>query len=390
MRDFEAVKKVEMKLAFIDDGICENTFSISQQFEHYQVTPDLCVKKINDQPMIGLSHGTMCAAIFHDIYPNNSNLITDIAILDDTGRAEISRLVASLEWCLANSIKLIHMSLGTLDYYDMTKLSRIIRALTDNQTILVAAFHNRYIKSYPAAFPGVFGVRRSKKKNNLKNGQIALDLCEGLRAENCFVANFYKTLHTHDGEKVMTNYSNSLAAPVLTGVIARYLNENQAAGFSDVFEHLINGCSKFHGHTAKIEPYVKKMKLNTHKPVVAFLSKDMELFFMVLKAFADLGFLTTAVSEEDCDTIPVHHYLNYNERISGSFLYTLECVYDPDIIVLCVNQSRLDDPINWDVIDVLIYRNGSYCIITTQDKSFQQNTVQDIVQCLCSYFQGIK
>lgn len=379
-----------MKIAFIDDGICENTFALSQQFEHYQVSPDLCVKKINVEPTVWVSHGTMCAAIFNDIYPDNPNPVADISILDDTGRAEIGRLIAALEWCLVNSIKLIHMSLGTLDYYDMMKLKSIISALTDNQTILVAAFHNKYIKSYPAAFPGVFGVRRSKKNNDLKHGQIALDLCAGLCTENCFITSYNNSLLTRDGKKVKTNYSNSLAAPVLTGTIAKYLYENQAANFSDVLVHLTKSCSKIHGHTAAIEPYIKKRKLNTLKPVAVLFSEDEEIFVELLKAFTELGFLAAAVSEEGGNAIPAHHYLKTNEKINGAFLYTLEHIYDPDIIVLCVNKSRLKCPIDWNVIDMYIYRKDSYCFMSTQDKSFQLNTVQDIIQCIRLYFQEIK
>lgn len=377
-----------MRIAFIDDGICENTFSLSLQIEHYRVTPDLCVKKSLATPKQGLSHGTLCAAIFDDIYQNNPNPVLDIAILDDTGKAEISRLVAALEWCLANSVKLIHMSLGTINYFDIRKLDNIIDTLNSRQVILIAAFHNKYIKSYPAAFSGVFGVRRSKKENRLRNGSIALDLCEGLHIENCFVTNYDKTLYTRKGKKIETDYSNSLAAPVLTAIIAKYLNENQTASFSDVMDHLTRNCSKINGCAVQIETYIRKGKENTQKPVVALLSENKKIFIDLLQAFIEADFSVSAISEENENAIPIHHYLKKKEKINRNFLYTLDYIYDPDLIILCVSKTRLDWPLNWDVIDIYIYYMNAHYILQTQDRSFQLNTLQETVHCVCAYFKN--
>lgn len=377
-----------MRIAFIDDGICENTFSLSLQIEHYRVTPDLCVKKSLATPKQGLSHGTLCAAIFDDIYPSYPNPVLDIAILDDTGKAEINRLVAALEWCLVNSVKLIHMSLGTVNYFDIKKLDKIINALNSRQVILIAAFHNKYIKSYPAAFSGVFGVRRSKKENGLYNESIALDKCEGLHIENCFVANYDKVLYTNEGEKVETDYSNSLAAPALTGIIAKYLNDNQTANFSEVLAYLAKNCSKIHGHAVQIEPYIKKENKNTMKPVVALLSDHKKIFLELLQAFIEVDFSVLAISEDNENVIPIHYYLNNNEKVNSNLIYTLDYIYDPDLIILCANKTRFDWPMNWDVIDIYIYYMNAHYNLQTLDRSFQLNTLQETVQCVCEYFQN--
>lgn len=36
------------------------------------------------------------------------------------------------------------------------------KRLLDADAIIVAAYHNRNIKTYPAAYPGVFGVRQDR------------------------------------------------------------------------------------------------------------------------------------------------------------------------------------------------------------------------------------
>ncbi len=377
-----------MRIAFIDDGIRENTFAFSQQIEHYHVMPDLCVKKGLGTPGQSLSHGTLCAAIFNEIYSDNSTHILDIAILDNTGRAEISRLIAALEWCLRHSVKLIHMSLGTVNYHDLEKLKDTIDTLLYNQTILVSAFHNKYIRSYPAAFPGVFGVRRSKKGNCLKNGGFVLDHCEGLNIENSFVANFNKLLTTFEGIQVKTNYSNSLAAPVVTGHIAKYLNGNQTAGFINVLEYLKQNCSTMQGHSSKIVRYLNKGKHCIQIPVVVILWEDKNLFCEIKREFVNLKYSVAALTERDfLDAIPIFHYLNDNEKLNGGLLHTIEYIYDPDIILLCIESCRLDS-IDWNIIDVLIKSQSSRLCMMTQGQTYQFESVKELFKSLNSYFEN--
>ena len=257
----------------------------------------------------------------------------------------------------------------------------------NNGAILVSAFHNKYIKSYPASFLGVFGVRRSLKRNCLKNGGLALDICEGLSVENCFVGNFDKPFYVYQDLKVKIYYSNSFVAPVVTGYIAKYLNKNQDARFPEVLEYLLKNCSKIKGHAPKIEPYIKNVNYTAKKPVISFLSEDENLFYGLLQTFNKSGFLVAALSEKDKDTIPIFHYLNKKEKLNGNLLFTIEYIYDPDVILLCMDKNRMDLPVDWEIIDAFAKTEQlSFCMML-QNETIRFKTVQALFQSLISYFQ---
>jgi len=376
-----------MKIAIIDDGISEKNICILKNIEHYKILSDLRIVKSQKAPVQNFSHGTICADIFNEIYPDNPNTIVDISILDRSGKATIKGLVTALEWCLKNSVKLVHMSLGTVNFYDIDILIDIIDSLLNKGTIMISAFHRKFLRSYPAAFSGVFGVRHSIKENNLRNGEFALDICEGLSAENCFVANFKKSFYIFDDIKIKTGNSNSFAAPVITGYIAKYLNENENAGFPEVLKFLLKKCSKIEGHAPKIKPYLRSGNYNNKKPVISFLSKDEVVFYELLKNLNKSGFLVTALSEKGKNTIPISHYLNKNEKISSDLLFTIEFIYDPDIILLCVDKNRMDLPVNWGVIDAFVKTDKIGFRMTLEDKTAQFKTQQALFQGLISYFQ---
>lgn len=145
----------------------------------------------------------------------------DLNVTDSAGTTQITVLLEALEWCIQNKIKLIHMSLGTINYFDIKPLWIQIKRLLDADAIIVAAYHNRNIKTYPAAYPGVFGVRQDRY-GLLGNGQILFQEQKGYNIENSIIANF-----SWNG---IVNQANSYAAPVVTGHIATYLNRKPTAG----------------------------------------------------------------------------------------------------------------------------------------------------------------
>lgn len=377
-----------MKIAIIDDGIYEENIYVLNNVEHYKVLSDLRIIKSQKAPVQNFTHGTFCAAIFNEIYPDSPNTIIDISVLDRSGKATINGLVTALEWCLKNSVKLVHMSLGTVNFYDIAILKNIIDLLLNKGTILVSAFHSKYLRSYPAAFPGVFGVRHSIKENRLRNGEFALDMCKGLSTENCFIAKYNKSFYIFEDTEIEIGHSNSFTAPVLTGYIAKYINENQNAVFPEVLEYLLKNCSKIEGHAPKIEPYLKNRNYNNKKPVVFFLSEDKSVFYELLETLNKTGFSVTALSEKGKDTIPIPHYLNKSEKISSNLLFTIEYIYDPDIILLCVDKNRMNLPIDWEIIDAFVKKDKFEFCMMLEDKAIQFKTPEALFQGLISYFQA--
>lgn len=216
-----------IKLALIDNGIPYHMRNNrNQRIVHKSFLASKCdPSEYKDDKSF---HGAVCAGIIANICSDTE--FWDLGVTDSAGTTQITVLLEALEWCVQNKIKLIHMSLGTINYFDIKPLWIQIKRLLDADAIVVAAYHNRNIKTFPAAFPGVFGVRQDRY-GFLENGQILFQEQKGYNIENSIVANL-----SWNG---IINQANSYAAPVVTGHIATYLNRKPAAGFDDVMRFLM-------------------------------------------------------------------------------------------------------------------------------------------------------
>ena len=201
-----------IKLALIDNGIPYHMRNNrNQRIVHKSFLASKCdPSEYKDDKSF---HGAVCVGIITSICSDIE--LWDLNVTDSAGTTQITVLLEALEWCIQNKIKLIHMSLGTINYFDIKPLWIQIKRLLDADAIIVAAYHNRNIKTYPAAYPGVFGVRQDRY-GLLGNGQILFQEQKGYNIENSIIANF-----SWNG---IVNQANSYAAPVVTGHIATYLN----------------------------------------------------------------------------------------------------------------------------------------------------------------------
>ena len=114
-----------------------------------------------------------------------------LKVLDEKGSAPISRLLDALDWCTANKVRLLHMSLGTRNYFDVKELEGRIARLTKGGTIIVAAYHNSNMRTYPAVFSRVFGVRQDMS-GIFGQGELLFQKIKGLEEENSIVIHWWK------------------------------------------------------------------------------------------------------------------------------------------------------------------------------------------------------
>lgn len=164
-------------------------------------------------------HGTICAAIIRDIC--NNVQFYDLAVMKkDTGL--VDNLISALRWCLTNHIRIINISLGTLDDDDGMKLKNIVMELLSKGCFIIASFHNDNIISYPAIFDGVFGVCHTQDDVLLDGEYYIQPVVPG---KDLYIA-CKNDLYLGEGVYVRTGRSNSFATPVITGHIASILNAN--------------------------------------------------------------------------------------------------------------------------------------------------------------------
>ena len=214
-----------MKIAIIDDGINQNYFA---QRIYQKVDFSSGVSQNGEDSR----HGTICAQIIRQICGKID--IVDVKVLKN-GTAHIRQFIKALKWCECNDIKLVHLSIGTVNYFDIKPLENQIKKMLKKGIIIVAAYHNKNIKTFPASFPGVFGVRQDRESILSDNDFLFQNSAE-LNKENCIVVHGKKS---EDYGSV-----NSFAAPVISGYIAKYLVEYANADFYMVLDHLVSISNK--------------------------------------------------------------------------------------------------------------------------------------------------
>jgi hypothetical protein len=280
------------------------------------------------------------------------------------------------------------MSVGTANYHDCLALRPIVRELQASGKIIVAAFHNGGLPSWPAALPGVFGVRRDAR-SRLGSGEYAFAAGNGgLNAENRLVARYDAPLFTVGGEYVYTAAGNSFAAPVVTGHIASFLLERPDADFDGVLAYL-----QQNSRPVDVSEDGAREGLAAGKgascPVMLFSEGDGALFADMVNMFRADGYKAEGFSDiSDSDgTVPFRLYAKAGETVNSGILFALEQVYKPDAMLFCLDKSRLGDTIDYSIVDAYIRRRGGAFVVNYDDHSECGHcTVDSLFAGLVGYF----
>lgn len=334
-------------------------------------------------------HGTTCAEIISEICPNAHFL--DLMVMQQDGTTKISKLLEALDWCLNHEIKLIHLSLGTVNYFDIKLLEEPVRRLLKKNVIIVAAYNNYNIRTYPAAFPGVFGVRQDRE-GILDSKQFLFQDQPGYEPENSIVAHWWGS----DGKQ----RANSYAAPVITGYIARALYKNKDADFHDVIKYLEKNAAmdKVYQHnienviyrcgdlTGKYRNHIEK-KESVNIPVIAGERICRKTMRMLVKEFDYKGFEALLLQEGSADTgdIPIEYYGGRNIPL-GDILYTVDHIYKPDIIFLNFLSEIVYKETEKSEIDMFISQDRDTYVITANNLQKIVSESMKIFDIICQYF----
>jgi len=106
---------------------------------------------------LGYSHGGLCLERFSEQAMSSVDIFVMIAP-DDEGLSNVDDLVCALDYCIANDVGMISLSMGTTDYRDAAKLSEAVERIVQAGGILIAGASNKRRLSFPACLPGCIGV----------------------------------------------------------------------------------------------------------------------------------------------------------------------------------------------------------------------------------------
>lgn len=362
-----------MNIALIDGGLsCEGKLKnkIIAKKEFIIETENMCDGRFS------LIHGTTCAEIILDVCPDVR--FWDLKVIYQDGTTKTSVLLEALEWCFYNKIKLINLSLGSVNYFDIKSLQLSINRLLEQNTIIVAAYHNRNIRTYPASFPGVFGVRQDRHKM-LKTHEFLFQEQLGFVRENTIVAHW----QGKDGD----NFANSYAAPIITGLIATFLSERPGACIDEVIDFLEKHAVQDKVYPDKVDNVIKRSQ-NIGIPVIAGIGLRQGEMLSLTAIFLEKEYNALLLGENPTDgkTIPMEYYRGKDISLAN-IIYTVNSVYKPDIMLLDFISSEICGAVQSPYIDMFIFCiDGVYKVYAEEliGTAKDLNGVSDIV---CRYFQ---
>ncbi|MGO4210353.1 S8 family serine peptidase [Terriglobus sp. 2YAB30_2] len=103
-----------------------------------------------------LGYGTAVAALIHALAPEAT--IVPVRIFDKSLSTTLPSLVRALEWCAANSIQIINLSMGTADEGHREPFEKAVAHIAAAGAVLVAPYAMEEKLLLPGTLPGVVGV----------------------------------------------------------------------------------------------------------------------------------------------------------------------------------------------------------------------------------------
>lgn len=103
-----------------------------------------------------LGYGTAVAALIHALAPEAT--IVPVRIFDQALSTNLPTLIRALEWCAANSIQIVNLSLGTTDEHHREAFEKAVAHIAASGAVLVAPYAMKEKVLLPGALPGVVGV----------------------------------------------------------------------------------------------------------------------------------------------------------------------------------------------------------------------------------------
>ncbi len=380
-------KRNKVDIAIIDGGILDVGILKNKVNKKIKFLIEDESKDFVQNGQLAFVHGTTCAKIINRICPNA--YFTDLMVMQRDGTTEISKLLEALDWCLNHEVKLIHLSLGTVNYFDVGPLEECVRTLLENNVIIVAAYNNYNIRTYPAAFEGVFGVRQDRI-GILNNNQFLFQSQPDYGRENSIVAHWWGS----DGRQ----RANSYAAPVITGYAAKALCENIDADFYAVLEFLEKNAVLDRQYQYYIESVIHKSKNgnmgndienkeSVNIPVIAGERVCCRTMQMLVKKFESEGFQVLLLQEgsTDIETIPMEYYGGKDVPLAR-ILYTVNIIYKPDIIFLNFLYENTYGETEKSEIDMLISHDFNIYTITAKGLLKTVQAPMEIYDIICRYF----
>lgn len=340
-----------INIAVIDDGVNEKLYQRDRLSYNLEITHDLTVCDRVGYDQFLPSHGTTCAAIIKRYAPEAE--LSSVKILDSSSRTGMkAQLIHAIKWCADNSIRIVNLSLGTIDYRDFSEVKEAVDYAYEKNVIVVAACNNRNIYTCPASFEKVIGVRCDLKEE-IKEGEYTfnIDCMDGINISACAK----HSLEKYDGTEKVTDECNSYAAPMVTAYVYNILRNHPDMCFDEIMEKLQQEANK----RIYTEPVHSLNSKEPDIPIILVNNNGLDNFEKGLTGkFRSDGFnalcLYENIKESDfCNGyINTRHYSKQQLPSLEKSIYNIFNIFEPDILLLSQGKQKSDNSLMKEIMDL--------------------------------------
>lgn len=191
---------------------------------------ELCLK-VNENYFDENGHGTAVTDLILRIAPGTT--IIPLKVFGKRLETSVNILVEAILWSIKNKVKIINLSLGTLLDEALKPLYQVCELAKQNGIIIVSAQSNSNEYSYPSIFENSIGV-----KNGQLNSIFEIVYLHD-EATECIAKGIHEDLLYLNGERVKSA-GNSFAAPIITGLVALFSQNNNTLNLKEARKELEN------------------------------------------------------------------------------------------------------------------------------------------------------
>ena len=319
-------------IAIVDSGFdSNNTFLKKNVVGGIEISPDGTIIEnaaFHDEN----GHGTCCCSIIRDIVPGVRIYV--IKILNQYNQGSSLGLIGALRYVASiDEIRIINLSLATVDKYYQKEMERVCEELTLQGKIIISSLGNGMLESFPASFHNVIGVRGN-------NFFYSHDYWFNERYSIQGVADCNPTLVKKSPSNFSVISGNSKAAILFSGIVLKQIEECKIHSISDL--------ERFSKRSEWNEMDIHENELLSKKIIEDYKSvkveeDDVELMEKIVQIIQE-SFGTDIITKQAYK----HNFLQHQFPFSIHKLYRALCIIEEEFqFDFCVSPIPL-----YDVLDV--------------------------------------
>ena len=141
-----------VRVAVIDSGVHARHPHIGGVAGGVTIYPELDETDYTDR----IGHGTAVMAAIKEKGPDAEYFA--VRVFHSSLRTTVDLLLRAIEWCLANRIDVINLSLGTTNPAHRERFTAVIAEALELGVVLISARDSEGVPALPGSLPGVIGV----------------------------------------------------------------------------------------------------------------------------------------------------------------------------------------------------------------------------------------